>query len=100
MNYEYLLPIGSVVQVQGFKQHMMIFGVLQQSAGDPGRQYDYVAVPHPLGNTDPRMRIGFNHADIEEVLFRGYEDDQWKAYVALLSHMSQSRPTEAAEAFR
>jgi hypothetical protein len=74
MNVKDLLPIGSVVKLKGAKRLVMIFGVMQSSASRPELRHDYIAVSYPEGHMDPRLHLGFQHEDIEEVVFRGYED--------------------------
>lgn len=82
--YDYLLPIGSVVRIKGAEKLMMLFGVLQKSPSMDERVFDYIAVPYPEGRYDPRLDICFDHKDVEEVIFRGYEDDgdERKAFIA------------------
>ena len=55
---------------------VMIFGVMQNSPSQPGMRYDYISVSYPEGHMDPHLHIGFNDEDIEEVIFRGYEDSE------------------------
>lgn len=81
--YEQLLPIGSVVKLQGVSREVMIYGVLQKTP--EGEKYDYVAVPFPEGYTTVMTVIAFNHKNIEEIIFRGYESDTYKDFSALLA---------------
>ena len=74
LRYEYLLPLGSIVQLHKSEQGI--------STGD--KVFDYVAVPYPQGLYDPRFKIGFDQADIETVVSRGYEDEDWKAFIVFL----------------
>lgn len=84
--YENLLPIGTIVKLKGFDKLMMIFGVLQKNASRPDIIYDYISVPYPEGHYDSKLHIGFNQADIESVIFKGYEDEnnERKAFLASL----------------
>lgn len=84
LTYGYLLPIGSIIRVTEIEQKLMIIGVLQKAQSHPEYTFDYVAVPYPEGMHDPRLNYGINHADIEEVVFRGFENDERKAFLALL----------------
>ena len=86
--YEYLLPIGSVVRLRGGKRSLMITGVLQSTARNVRR--DYSAVTYPEGLIDPRLSFVFDHGDIEEVKYRGYEDQSWKVFVAKLEMASKA----------
>ena len=81
--YEYILPIGSVVKVKNVAPRLMVFGILQKSKTSDLR-YDYIATAYPEGQYDPALNIGFKHEDIEEVVFKGFEDDDRKAFIATL----------------
>ena len=71
-----LLPIGSVVKVNGSEKRLMVFGVKQKTGEDEERVYDYVGVTYPEGNLGKEYHILFDEADIEEVVFRGFEDQE------------------------
>ena len=89
LKYEYLLPIGTIVKVKNVEQKLMIIGVLQTGKAVQGKTFDYVAVPYPEGLHDFRLNIGFDHNDIETVVFRGYENDERKAFIILISAMEK-----------
>lgn len=91
LRYEYLLPIGSVVQLYNGEQKVMICGVLQKGLSTGERTFDYVAVPYPMGEYDPRIKIGFDHTDIENIIFRGYEDEERKAFLVFLEAAARSK---------
>jgi hypothetical protein len=84
LKYDYLLPIGSVVSVKGSKQKMMLYGILQECTAPSAHTFDYAAVPYPEGLHDSSLIIGIDHSDIESVIFRGYEDDERRAFLLLL----------------
>lgn len=71
-----LLPIGSIVKLYNLEKKVMIFGILQQDLSGKNR-FDYIGVPYPEGHQDPRINLGFNNQDVEEVVFRGFEDDEY-----------------------
>ena len=80
MNIKDLLPIGSIVILKDGEQPLMIYGIMQ-SDGDGGlfkkpKEYDYVSVPYPQGNLGPGKTFLFNHEDIKEIIFRGYENEE------------------------
>lgn len=95
LKYEYLLPIGSIVKVADVEQRVMIIGVLQKGQAFPDKIFDYVAVPYPEGLHDVRLNIGLDHSSIEEVVFRGYEDKERTAFLAVLEALS--RKMESSE---
>ena len=49
-NISDLLPLGSIVTLDDSDQKLMIFGILQSNGLEDGDQYDYIAVPYPMGN--------------------------------------------------
>lgn len=81
---EKLLPIGSVVKLQNGEKRLMIFGV-KQTDNDSGIEYDYIGVVYPEGNLGPEVQFLFNHENIEEVFFRGYEDEERVEFVGKLA---------------
>lgn len=85
-----LLPIGSIVILKEGEQPLMIYGIMQ-SDGKGGifrkpREYDYVSVLYPQGNLGPGMTFLFNHEDITEIVFRGYEDEARDKFLNELSN--------------
>ena len=74
MNLKELLPIGSVVLLEGGEKRLMVFGVKQSQ--NAGEEYDYIGVLYPEGNIGEGGQYMFNHSDIKEVYFRGYEDGE------------------------
>lgn len=78
-----LLPIGSVVLLKNAKKRLMITGVFPIQTEEE-EVYDYIAVIYPEGYIGPRSNYVFNHGDIEEVLFKGYDDEERKGYLDVM----------------
>ncbi len=97
LRYGYLLPIGSVVKLKDNDQRVMITGVLQNSRAVPGRTFDYIAVPYPEGMHDSRLNLGFDRSDIEEVVFRGYEDGERNGFLLILEAASRAMEKQEKE---
>ncbi|WP_232696644.1 DUF4176 domain-containing protein [Brevibacillus daliensis] len=70
-----LLPIGSVVKLVGWDQKIMIYGRMQIQANTE-EIFDYVGCPHPHGNISKEYNVFFRQNQINEILFRGYEDEE------------------------
>ena len=70
-----LLPIGSVVTIQGATKKLMIIGILQKQQ-DTGRLFDYLAVPYPEGFVSAKRNLLFNHEIINDVVFTGYSNPE------------------------
>lgn len=85
-NVKNLLPIGTVVTLKGGTKKLMIFGVIQNVAdGDKKGEYDYIGVPYPEGNMGQDFQYLFNHEDVDNVYFRGFEDVERQEFVFNLS---------------
>ena len=78
-----LLPIGSVVLLKSGEKKIMIYGRMQMAL-DSNDQYDYVACLYPEGNISEEYTYLFNHSDINEVIFKGYADEDEEAFKQLL----------------
>ena len=53
----------------------MIIGILQRLSNSD-EVYDYVGIPYPEGFLGEDYQFVFNHSDIEEVFFSGYESEE------------------------
>ena len=86
-----LLPIGSVVMLNGGQKKLMIFGVKQANKVDESdsKEYDYIGVLYPEGNVGNRHQYLFNQNDIESVEFRGYENEERTAFLERLAGFYQ-----------
>lgn len=80
MEIRELLPIGSVVLLKNGQKKVMIFGVKQTDASTD-TEYDYISVLYPEGNMGEAGQFLFNHSDIEEIYFRGYEDEEREEFI-------------------
>ena len=78
-----LLPIGSIVLLRNAKKRLMITGVFPIQTEEE-EVYDYIAVIYPEGYIGPRSNYVFNHGDIEEILFKGYDDEERKGYLDVM----------------
>lgn len=82
-NVRELLPIGSVVILKEASKKAMIHGVKQINKAN-NVEYDYIAVVYPEGNMGDGTQFFFNHEAIDEVFFRGYEDEERNAFIERL----------------
>lgn len=79
-----LLPIGSVVLLKNGKKKVMVYGI-KQTDQSSGIEYDYISVLYPEGNLGEGTHFLFNHEDIDEVFFRGCEDEERERFIGNLS---------------
>lgn len=84
--YKKLLPIGSVVMLEGIKNRLMIIGHLQKQAGTEVI-WDYSAVPYPVGLIDPTQMILFNHDKIVLISYIGLQDEEGLGYMEELFYI-------------
>lgn len=82
------LPIGSIVLLKEGNKKIMIFGRKQIHIKSK-EMYDYVACFYPEGNINEDYTFLFNHEDINEVIFKGYEDNDEIEYNKKLNEVVQ-----------
>ncbi len=75
------LPIGSVVLLRDGTKKLMIFGIIQQNMDDMTEEYDYIGVPYPEGNMGQDYQYLFQHDDIVEVFFTGFENEERRVFL-------------------
>lgn len=73
--YKGLLPIGSIVLLNGGDKRVMICGRIQAKEGDD-TIYDYSACYYPEGIVDPSSMFFFNRNAIDTVYFIGFQDKE------------------------
>ena len=80
MNIHELLPIGSVVLLEGGQKRLMIYGVKQTDV-ETKEEYDYIGVIYPEGNMGKGTQFLFNHDQIHEVVFQGFADEERENFI-------------------
>ena len=84
MKIKGLLPIGSVVLLKNGKKKVMVYGI-KQTDQSSGIEYDYISVLYPEGNMGDGTQFLFSHEDIDDIFFRGYEDEEREGFIDNLS---------------
>lgn len=79
MTVDYL-PIGSIVRLEEGTKKLMITGYCTVPEETPEEVYDYCGCLYPEGVVDSEETYVFDHDQIEEVSFIGYEDDESKQF--------------------
>ena len=80
MHFEGLFPIGTVVLLKESTKRVMIVGVCQRGADNPGSLYDYTGVPFPEGYLSGDKMFMFNNDQIHQVFAIGYQDAEQLAF--------------------
>ena len=62
----------------------MVYGI-KQTDQSSGIEYDYISVLYPEGNMGDGTQFLFNHEDIDDIFFRGYEDEEREGFIDNLS---------------
>ena len=83
--FENLLPIGSVVLLKGGIKKVMIIGIKQIREEEPEKEYNYIGVLYPEGFLGADANFLFNHEDINDVVFTGYDNPERAEFLAFIS---------------
>lgn len=94
-----LLPIGTVVILNGTEKALMVCGYCPTSPARPGYVYDYSGFPYPEGCLDPLKVYQFDGEDIAAVLALGYQDRETHFYMRAVQENIESVKAEVAAAF-
>lgn len=79
-----LLPIGSIVKLKKVNIKVMISGVFPKD-NETGKVFDYFGVSYPFGYVSDKTNIVFQASAIDEIIFRGYEDEYRNELVQFIS---------------
>ncbi|MBR1416812.1 MAG: DUF4176 domain-containing protein [Bacilli bacterium] len=75
-----LLPIGSVVLLDGGEKKVMVTGFYSVPAEDQNKVYDYSGCLFPEGVISSEQNLLFDHKQIVKVFYMGYKDDEEKSF--------------------
>ncbi len=78
-----LLPVGSVVLLKDATKKLMIIGILQLKSSEK-KIYDYLSVPYPEGYIGENNNFLFDHEDINDVIFMGYENPERESFMKVM----------------
>ncbi len=81
-----LLPIGTIVLLKDGEKRLMINGIMQTD-GSTGKNYDYLGILYPEGHIGEGFQYLFNHEDITEIIFRGFEDNERVEFLEKLTKL-------------
>lgn len=79
-----ILPIGSVVLLKEGTKKLVITGIKPTLTEKPEITYDYIGVLYPEGYLGNEGNFLFNHRDITDVIFEGYNNPEWKEFAKLI----------------
>ena len=87
MKIKDLLPVGSIVLLKDGEKRLMINGIMQTDTGGTKKNYDYMGVLYPEGHIGEGLQFLFNHEDINEIIFRGFEDAERVEFLDKLTNL-------------
>lgn len=88
-----LLPLGSVVLLEGGVMKLMVIGRLQINKTD-GQMFDYAGCAYPYGLAKNERVFLFNHEDINVICFKGFENEEEAEFqIALSKFMEEAAPS-------
>lgn len=78
------LPIGSVVLLKNGIKKAMVIGIMPVITDKKGEQksFDYTGVIYPEGLLSMEASFVFNHNQITDVVFRGYENPEREDFIS------------------
>lgn len=88
--FKNLLPIGSVVLLKEGSKKLMIIGIKPVKEDEPNKIYDYIGVIYPEGFLGNQYNFLFNHEDINDVVFTGYNNPERENFIDFLEKASAS----------
>lgn len=81
---EKYLPIGTICQIKGNINFIMIKGYYGRTYNNIIKSYDYIGCKYPEGDLLENHNVFFNHEDILSIIFNGYESDEFKKLNGIL----------------
>lgn len=95
--FENLLPIGSVVLLKDGTKKLMVTGIKPVSEDNPDTVFDYIGVVYPEGYLSNEYNFLFNHDDINDIVFIGYDNPERQSFIEFLEEEYDKQETEAGE---
>ncbi len=82
-----LLPIGSVVKLDKDSELLYMIVGYYPYENDKDIVYTYSGVFYPTGIVNDNSFVMFNDSIIEEIVFKGYMDDEVEEYMVEISEL-------------
>lgn len=81
MEREKYIPLGSVVRLKDASALVMVTGYAAIDEDEATKIYDYVGCQYPEGIVDQDEMLLFDHSQIAEILYIGYESEEYNKYI-------------------
>lgn len=76
-----ILPLGSVVLLNGGTKKVMIIGYCMKTPEKPNKMYDYCGCVFPEGVLRSDVTCVFDHEQIKEICFAGFKNDEANKFI-------------------
>lgn len=84
------LPIGTVVMLKGASKKLMITGYCAVPGNNQSIMFDYAGCMFPEGFLSSSQTALFNHSQIEQVFYSGYENEEEQVFNEKILDMIQA----------
>ncbi len=91
-----LLPVGSVVFLKSAVKKVMVIGIKQKNRQND-TTYDYAGVLYPEGYINNNILFSFNHEDIMDIVYRGYENSEQEEFLQMIQDTLEKYPEDKTE---
>ncbi|MDD6756950.1 MAG: DUF4176 domain-containing protein [bacterium] len=76
-----ILPLGSVVLLNGGTKKVMIIGYCMKTPENPNKMYDYCGCVFPEGVLRSDVTCVFDHEQIKEICFSGFKNEEANKFI-------------------
>ena len=76
-----ILPLGSVVLLNGGTKKVMIIGYCMKTPENPNKMYDYCGCVFPEGVLRSDVTCVFDHEQIKEICFSGFKNEEANNFI-------------------
>lgn len=84
MKKEKFLPVGSVIVLKDATKKLMITGYCSMTPEHKGKLFDYTGCLYPEGLLSSDQICLFDHEQINEIVFLGYQNDEYSDFIKKL----------------
>ncbi len=93
-----ILPLGSVVLLNGGTKKVMVIGYCMKTPEKPNKMYDYCGCVFPEGVLRSDVTCVFDHSQIKEVCFSGFQDEEANRFLdRVITLTSQDKENKEQE---
>ena len=88
------LPVGTVCKIKDVDKLVFIVGFCVKGSGSDKAIHDYVGCFYPRGEDASKKHILFDHNQIMEVLYIGFQSEEDKAYKLKIAEVINGKSTK------